>query len=240
LDTHIKKTAYYWLLGNTPTDKLPERCLFLFGNPDLFHGERVFSLFNNVQKIGVFYYGKYNNTPICITTPKFGASITSLYIEVLGMTSVRKIMAIGYTGALLHEMEIGQYFLPTSAIAQDGTTSSYFPEKNEFFPSHHSLEILRQILLDSDCPFYEGTIISIDALLLENPIMIKSFANKGYKAVDLETACLFALSSHLNLSVSALHIISDNQAAQLMDKNHIVKKTFPHLLHCALNALVQM
>ena len=58
---------------------------------------------------------------------------------------------------------------------------------------------------------------SIDALMLEDDRMIEDFVERGFQAVDLETACLYSLGAHLGMQVASLHIVSDNPAQMIRE-----------------------
>ena len=223
----IRETAYHWLLGDRLPGCLPEGLLLLFGNSDLYRPEGILSPLEKVERIGGFFTGLYGGQPVAFTTPKFGAPIVAMLLEVAALAGVRRVVGIGYVGGLQPDVRIGDLFVPTRALSLDGTTAAYFGPRHESEPAAALAEELQRRASAAGVGVSHGTVVSIDALMLETAEQIQEWREAGYSAVDLETACLFAVGAHVGLSCAALHIVSDNQVIRDLDrerKHHVARE----------------
>jgi uridine phosphorylase len=235
--TPIHATAYHWLLGERPGGCLGESLLMLFGNPDLFDARTVKGQFEDVQPVGVFLKGRHRGTDVAFTTPKFGAPAVAMYLEVAAMAGLRRVIGIGYVGGLQEEVLVGDLFLPTRAVGLDGTSRSYFGERRAFEATPRLGAELEQGARAAGIGLHRGTIVSIDALMLETREQIEEWHAAGYSAVDLETACLFGLGVKLGLDCAALHIVSDNPFRGDADRERRHRASLSGQVRLALESL---
>ena len=83
-----------------------------------------------------------------------------------------------------------------------------------------------------------GPIASIDTPMIENDAMIRDFERKGYLAVDLETACLYAVGTQLGLEVACIHIVSDSPGQKDVDKDLRHEASFVEQVEIAIHGLM--
>lgn len=234
---HMRRNACNWLLGDRPQGCLGESLLLLFGNPDLFDRDTLCSLLGHLETVGTFLKGSYDGTEVALTTPKFGAPIVAMYLEVAAMAGVRRVLAAGYVGALCEEARVGDLFIPTAAVGLDGTTRAYaLTEEQAASPALHAA--LLRATGERDLAHNEGVIVSIDALMLESTALITEWREAGYSAVDLETACLLAVGGALGLECAAVHIVSDSPFEGDTDPGAAHMASRAEQLTIALDALV--
>jgi purine-nucleoside phosphorylase len=140
-----------------------------------------------------------------------------MYLEVARAAGVQAVIAAGYVGSFVKDVPIGSLFVPTAAIADDGTTRAYGLGSGPFAAD----PALTHAVLDSakanDVASSTGTIASIDAIMLEDDAMLDHYRQRGASAIDMETGCLFALAQRLGLRAAAVHIVSDNAANRDID-----------------------
>ena len=74
--------------------------------------------------------------------------------------------------------------------------------------------------------------------MLEDDAMINDFQDKGYLAVDLETACLNAVGTGLGLQVASIHIVSDSLGQNEVDIALSHEASFFERVEIAIHALV--
>lgn len=235
---HMKQVAVNWLSKGEDNISLDPEMLMLFGNPDLLKEDQLTSIFDAVTPVGVFHRGTYGGRTLTYCRPLFGAPIVAMYTEVAALLGVKKIIACGYVGGVLKDIEIGSYVIPSSAYGFDGCTRNYFTE-GAFSTSSGSMTSDLCNLADSCGASYAvGSIVSIDTPMLENDAMIREFERKGFLGVDLETSCLYALGTRLGLQVASIHIVSDSPAQKEIDKNLHHEASFPEQVHIALSGLV--
>ena len=83
-----------------------------------------------------------------------------------------------------------------------------------------------------------GPIVSIDTPMLESDAMIIDFDKRGYCAIDLETACLYAVGTRLGLEVAAIHIVSDSPGQKEADEELHHEASFAEQVEIAINGLL--
>jgi purine-nucleoside phosphorylase len=234
---HMRDNVRNWLLQDKLEAKLNKNFLLLFGNPYLFQRNKFMSLFDSFEKVGLFYNATHEGNTVSFTEPVFGGPMTSMYVELLPDLGVENIIACGYVGGLTEKAEIGSYVIPTSACAMDGSTRSYYPSRKRFHSTEWLNQIIRDILHERSAKYEHGPIISIDALLVEDDAMVEDYMQKGFCAIDLETACFYALGSRLGLNVAAIHIVTDNPVAKKIDPEKFHEASFVEQIQIALEAL---
>ena len=163
--------------------------------------------------------------------------MVAMYTEVLPELGVENIVACGYVGGLGANMDIGSYMIASAATGLDGCTRERFPEHTSFEASAAVTAALRKVMEKSGAQSRSGKIVSIDALMLEDDRMIEDFVNRGFQAVDLETACLYSLGAHLGMQVASLHIVSDSPARKLIDRARHHEASFAEQVKVAVAAL---
>ena len=121
-----------WMLQGHCQAGLPPRLLMLLGNSDLFDERPVRDLFDSVEHRGVFRVGGHRpkvgrrgGQLVAYTTSLFGAPKVAMYLEVARAAGVQAVIAAGYVGSFVEDVPIGSLFVPTAAIADDGTTRAY-------------------------------------------------------------------------------------------------------------------
>jgi purine-nucleoside phosphorylase len=226
-----------WLTRGNHDIRLDERLVMLFGNPQLFSSEVFHSVVGLCESAGVFIRGRFGNVPISFTYPLFGAPAVSMYLEVAADLGVRKVVACGYVGGLDARMQVGDYFVPSAALAFDGCTRAYFPTRHRFSPSTELAEELKKHSETTRARAHGGPLASIDALMLESDEMIEDLGCESCVGVDLETACFFAIGDKLGLTVAALHIVSDNPRRKDIDEESRHEGSFPEQIRIALEVL---
>ena len=235
---HMKQVAVNWLSKGDDNISLEPEMLMLFGNPDLFQEDQLTSLFDHVTPQGVFFRGTYGGRALSYCRPLFGAPIVGLYVEVAALLGVKKIVACGYVGGVLKDIDVGSYIIPSGAFGLDGCTRAYSSE-GLFSPSHDSLTSRLCRLSDSSGVRYTvGSIVSIDTPMLENDEMIRGFAGEGYYAIDLETACLYAVATRLGLQAASIHIVSDSPGQKEIDEELRHEASFVEQVEIAICGLV--
>ncbi len=139
-----------------------------------------------------------------------GSPNAALIVDVLSSIQPRAILFLGLCGGLSEKHRVGDFFLPTAAIRDDGTSHHYLPERVPALPyfliqRYLSLELDRRsltcrhgIIHTTGYRFWEFDQSFREMLLAERA-----------RAIDMETAAVFAVGFALGLRVGALLLISD-------------------------------
>ena len=235
---HMKQVAVNWLSRGDLNISLEPDMLMLFGNPDLFQEDRLTSLLECVAPVGVFYRGVSKGRALTYCRPLFGAPIVAMYMEVAALLGVRKIVACGYVGGVAEDIDVGSSVIPSSAYGLDGCTRNYSPENTLVRSSESLTSRLCRISDARGARYAMGPIVSIDTPMLESDAMISEFDNSGYCAIDLETACLYAVGTRLGLEVAAIHIVSDSPGQKEVDEELHHEASFAEQVEIAIDGLL--
>lgn len=234
----MKHVAVNWLTKGEDNVSLEPEMLMLFGNPDLFQEDQLAGVFDEVSPVGVFYKGLFGDRALSYCGPLFGAPMVAMYVEVAALLGVKRIVACGYVGGVMDDMEVGSYVVPSSAYGLDGCTRSYSPESLFTVSSKSLTSRLCGILDRRGVRYAVGPIVSIDTLMLENDAMIKDLASRGYYAIDLETACLFAVANRFGVQAASIHIVSDSPGLKEIDKELRHEASFVEQIEIAIYGLI--
>ncbi len=234
---HMKQVAVNWLSKGDPNISLEPEMLMLFGNPDLFQEEQLLGLFGSVTPVGVFCRGTYEGRTLTYCRPLFGAPIVAMYAEVAALLGVKKVIACGYVGGVLKDIDVGSYVIPSGAYGFDGCTRNYTADEPFTASSESLTSSLSRVSDRNGARYAVGPIASIDTPMLENDAMIRDFERKGYLAVDLETACLYAVGAQLGLEVAGIHIVSDSPERKDVDKELRHEASFIEQVEIAIQGL---
>lgn len=157
----------------------------------------------------------------------YGGALLSEYVHLASLFGSKKNIHIGSCGGLYPEMESLDLVIPTWSYGNESTTRAYDREANDF--EHHADAGLSNILENNLSEKYtvrKGPIITNQAMMGETWEDIKSWSEKGYYGVEMETATVFAVSKHFNVPSAALLYVSDNliKGQTVRDDSHNAQK----------------
>jgi uridine phosphorylase len=137
-----------------------------------------------------------------------GAPATAVAIEEMAAAGVRRLVAVDVAASLVADVPSGSIVLVGSAIACDGTSPHYTAERLIHADRVLSAR-LRESLIAAGVAFAEAAAWSTDAVYRETPREIDEARREGAGLADMETACVFAVSSALGLEAAALLVAAD-------------------------------
>lgn len=138
-----------------------------------------------------------------------GAPIAVMLLEQLIALGARRFIYLGFCGALNPAYGIGDCFVPTIGIREEGTSYHYLPA--DVVPAASGA--LNALMMDEAAAqgvaLQAGPIWTTDALYRETALKIQRFQTAGVHAVDMEMAALFAVAQYRACEVGAILIVSD-------------------------------
>ncbi|MBI2641372.1 hypothetical protein HYW87_02135 [Candidatus Roizmanbacteria bacterium] len=217
----FRNTAYSWLLGDFPRHKFPSVAIIPFENPDLYDEVPLLSQLKKIQYINTFIFGLYKNTPIAISSPKFGAPAVAMTLDVLSLTPVQTIIGIGYCGRLNKNIACGDIVIPISSYIDEGTSRQYGNKKLQSYASGVLIEKTQSTCNRLLIKHHVGLIWSTDGILRETDEKLSYFSRKKAIVVDMESSAAFTVGRHFNKSVASILVGSDNP---LSGENMVLEK----------------
>jgi uridine phosphorylase len=138
-----------------------------------------------------------------------GAPMAAMLLEQLIALGARRFLYLGFCGALDATYTIGDLFMPTTAIREEGTSYHYLPTAVVPSASAHLSAMIQDQAEVQGLHLRSGPIWTTDAPYRETAHKIRYFQNVGAHAVDMEMAALLAVAQYRACDVCALMVVSD-------------------------------
>ena len=150
----------------------------------------------------------------CITGPGIGAPYAAMMLETLIVWGVRRIIFLGWCGAVSKQAKIGDIILPTSALVDEGTSRNYaVPDNGQSKPASAMVSLIEQVLEDNRVDFHSGKIWTTDALYRETRAKVEDYQKQGALAVEMEVSALFSVAQFRQVELGAILVVSDELSA---------------------------
>jgi len=160
---------------------------FLFNSTLCVHGEREFF----------------------VAGPAVGAPMAVLSMEKLVVLGARKIVMVGWCGALRRDLRAGDVLLPGQALCGEGT-SRHYRQNPEPEPSANVLGWLRAALSRAGMAWQEGRVWSTDAPYRESrDLVAKLLRDQKIAAIDMEYSALCTVALFRGIEFGACMLVSD-------------------------------
>lgn len=141
----------------------------------------------------------------------YGTAYLSEVVHIASMMGSRANLLLGTCGGLEPNLNTCDTLLPTSSYGNESSTRMYQRDNTTFV--YESDVVLRnkiKELLQHREVVHEGPLVTVQSMLAETKEDVESWSNQGYAGVDMESATLFAVSSHFNVPSAALLYVADN------------------------------
>ena len=121
--------------GHSTDFHFPERAVMLFMDTEVDHYAlendcEIIGQFNTVTKVFNVYKTIHNGVELAVCQAPLGSAAATQSMEQLVAGGVKKIIAAGCCGALFADNE-GDFYIPVSALRQEGTSYHYLPPSRE-------------------------------------------------------------------------------------------------------------
>ena len=189
---------------------LPEAGLF-FVNPTEAHYAMSKVVADGGTKRFLF------NSSLCVNRdetffvagPAVGAPMAVLCMEKLIVLGARRILQVGWCGALRQVLEVGNVLLPGQALCGEGT-SWYYSRDHEPRPSADLIVWLRETLAQSGIAWQEGRVWSTDAPYRESRKLLEQLQQEqNIFAIDMEFSALCTVAIFRRIEFAACMLVSD-------------------------------
>jgi len=147
-------------------------------------------------------------TNVSLIGPLLGAPYAVMVLEKLRVLGVREVLFLGWCGAIVPGVHIGDVVIPNQGVIGEGTSAYYGGEKLSS-PGPKMLELIEACSRRHSLVVHKGAIWSTDAPYRETRQRVMSLQREGILGVDMETSALFTAGRFRNMSVGALLVVSD-------------------------------
>jgi AMP nucleosidase len=139
-----------------------------------------------------------------------GSPNAALIMDLLSFIEPQAVVFLGLCGGLSVKHRVGDFFLPSAAIRDEGTSRHYLPERVPAMPYFHIQRRLSLALDSRKLSYRHGIIHTTNYRFWEfdQPFREGLVAEKA-KTIDMECATLFSVAFARDVRVGALLLISD-------------------------------
>ena len=156
------------------------------------------------------YIDRQNADGCSVVGPFIGAPYAVMLFENLIAWGARRIIFIGWCGAISSEVKIGDVILPTAAYIDEGTSRHYRAgDSCKLRAAFPLVSIIRQALNAGNHVFNEGTVWTTDAVYRETRAKVIRHQQHDILAVDMEMSALFAVAQFRGVDLSGILVVSD-------------------------------
>ncbi|MFH2091198.1 MAG: nucleoside phosphorylase [Pseudomonadota bacterium] len=173
---------------------------------------RVFPFFNNT-----LITSDDGEKGICVAGPYMGAPYGAMLLESLIARGTKKIIVLGWCGAVSHDLNVGDIVLADKAIVDEGTSCNYINLDSDL-----PCSLPDQLLTDQFAGFLASrtkvvtkqTVWTTDAIYRETPRKVAHFKHLGAHVVEMECSALFSVAQFRKVEITALLVVSDSVASR--------------------------
>jgi len=139
-----------------------------------------------------------------------GSPNAAIIMDLLIARRPRGVLFLGKCGGLKPSSEIGHFILPIAAIRGEGTSADYFPPEVPALPSFKLHKFVSQKIAERQLDYRTGVVYTTNRRVWEHD---KAFLARLQAmtciAIDMETATIFIVGHHNEISRGALLLVSD-------------------------------
>ena len=163
---------------------------------------------------GRLYTRQSSPAGVCLSGPSIGAPYAAMVLETLIAWGARRVIFLGWGGAISEQVKIGDIILPTSALVDEGTSRNYaVPDNAQSKPAPAMVSRVAQVLEDNRVEFHSGKIWTTDALYRETRAKVEGYQRQGVLAVEMEVSALFSVARFRQVELGAMLVVSDELSA---------------------------
>ena len=142
---------------------------------------------------------------LTIQSTGMGGPSAAIVIAELADLGARRLVRVGTCGALDPALSLGELLIVDAALSEDGTSRALGAGERT-----QASEALLSALSDAAAPgVRSGPVVTTDLFYDDRAGQEQAWLERGAMAVEMETACLFALASRRGLDAAAILVISD-------------------------------
>lgn len=139
-----------------------------------------------------------------------GSANAATIMDLLSARQPKGVLFLGKCGGLKKSSEIGHFILPVAAIRGEGTSDDYFPPEVPALPSFKLHKFVSQKIVERDYEYRSGVVYTTNRRVWEHDQpFLERLRQMTCIAIDMETATIFIVGHHNEISRGALLLVSD-------------------------------
>lgn len=194
-----------WLYDDVRGD-LPDTVILPLENPHLYDRNVWASVLDVEQRARCVTIGAYHGRRIGVLAPTLGAPAAAMAVDAAADRGVRTVFGLGFCGAVAADLECGQVLVPFAAVAGDGTSPTYVPER---YPAVADVGLVAAATA-ADVAVRTGIVWSTDGVLTQDSRFVRRCVALGVSGVDMETAAVLTVARLRGIRALTALVASDH------------------------------
>lgn len=225
--------------------KFTEKAVMLFMEPEienyvLNNDCEVVGEFESITKTFYVYKTNYKGEDIVFVQAPLGGAAAVQIMEQLIAGGVSKMIAAGSCGALFEDAE-GDFYIPTAALRQEGTSYHYLPPAREVELDLIPIQAIEKALNKAGIHYRKCKTWTTDGFYRETKEMVSYRKEEGYGIVEMECASLAACGKMRRILFGQLLFTADSLAnVDEHDIRNWGNDTFEVAMKLAMDSIVEM
>lgn len=172
-----------------------------------------------------------------VQAPLGGAGAVQIMEQMIA-GGATKIIAVGCCGALEAGAE-GEFFIPTAALRQEGTSYQYLPPSREVELCEKAIIAIEKTLAKAELSYRRCKTWTTDGFYRETKEMVLYRKSEGYSVVEMECASMAACAKMRGVIFGQLLFTADSLAnVDEHDGRNWGNDTFAAAMELAMNAVL--
>ncbi len=169
------------------------------------------------ERFGCDVYGKgrpmqasTNSAGLTIVNFGMGSPNAATIMDLLGAIDPKGVLFLGKCGGLKRSTEIGHFILPIAAIRGEGTSADYFDPLVPALPSFKLHKFVSDKIVQHGHDYRTGVVYTTNRRVWEHDqTFLDRLRRMTCIAIDMETATIFIVGHHNQITRGALLLVSD-------------------------------
>ncbi len=149
----------------------------------------------------------YSNPSFFLAGPAVGAPMAVICLEKLIALGASRIVVYGWCGSLSPSLGVGELFVPTTGLSEEGT-SVHYQTPNSWNGDFLRLQLV-DVLTREGYQLKQGSIWTTDAVYRETRDKVERYSDQGILAVDMEYTALCSVAAFRRVNLAAVMLVSD-------------------------------
>ncbi len=151
-----------------------------------------------------------NSDRLTIINFGIGSANAATIMDLLSACMPKGVLFLGKCGGLKRATEIGHFILPIAAIRGEGTSNDYFPLEVPALPSFKLHKFVSEKIVKNGYEYRTGVVYTTNRRVWEHDQrFLGRLKRMTCIAIDMETATIFIVGHHNQISRGALLLVSD-------------------------------
>ena len=231
--------------GHSTNFHFPEKAVMLFMETEIddyamTNKCEIIGQFISITKVFPVYKTVHNGVELAICQAPLGGAASTQIMEQLIAGGVKKVIATGCCGALVSDNE-GDFYIPTSALRQEGTSYHYLPPSREVMLNQSAINAIEKILINHKYNYQKCKTWTTDGFYRETKEMVEYRKEEGFSVVEMECASLAACAEFRNIVFGQLLFTADSLAnIESHDTRNWGNNTFALAMNLAMDAVTEV